>query len=100
MSRTSSSYLRWSHVSHLLPYVCFLEYRQTDECYRGTYYPPHKHAGLTTHLLLHGDMTIWYPKEEDREKKTFGPGARVDVDAGRVHEVWIGDEGCTMIIGE
>jgi hypothetical protein len=45
-------------------------------------------------------MTIWYPKEEDREKQTFGAGARVDVDAGKVHEVWISDEGCTMVIGE
>ncbi|KAH8169940.1 hypothetical protein LIA77_10484 [Sarocladium implicatum] len=66
----------------------------------GTHYPPHKHAGLTTHLLLRGGMTIWYPKEEDREKQTFGAGARVDVDAGKVHEVWISDEGCTMVIGE
>jgi hypothetical protein len=45
-------------------------------------------------------MTIWYPNEENPEKQTFSAGARVDVDAGRVHEVWIGQGGCTMIIGE
>lgn len=45
-------------------------------------------------------MTLWYPKEADREKKTYGPGSRVDVDAGRVHEVWMGDAGCTYVIGE
>ena len=27
-------------------------------------------------------------------------GDRIDVDAGKVHEVWIGPEGCTYVIGE
>jgi hypothetical protein len=45
-------------------------------------------------------MTIWYPEEESREKQNFSAGARIDVAAGRVHEVWIGKDGCTMIIGE
>lgn len=27
-------------------------------------------------------------------------GARIDVDAGRVHEVWMGGEGCEYVIGE
>ncbi|KAK0387814.1 hypothetical protein NLU13_4059 [Sarocladium strictum] len=65
-----------------------------------THYPPHKHAGLTTHLLLRGELTICYPEEQDGEKQTFKAGERVDVDKGRVHEVWIGKEGCTMVIGE
>lgn len=41
-----------------------------------------------------------YPKDEHAEKKTFGVGDRVDVDAGKVHEVWMGDEGCEYVIGE
>lgn len=45
-------------------------------------------------------MTLWYPNEVDRKKVTYGPGARVDVDAQRVHEVWIGPQGCSMVIGE
>jgi UDP-N-acetyl-D-mannosaminuronic acid transferase (WecB/TagA/CpsF family) len=45
-------------------------------------------------------MTITYPKDEVPEKITFGVGARIDVEAGRVHEVWIGREGCTYVIGE
>lgn len=64
------------------------------------HYPPHSHRGLTTHLVVQGEMTLWYPDEADREKATYGPGSRVDVDAGRVHEVWMGDTGCTYIIGE
>ena len=45
-------------------------------------------------------MTLWYPNEADREKRTYGPGSRIDVDADRVHEVWVGAQGCTYVIGE
>ena len=45
-------------------------------------------------------MTITYPKESGATKETFGVGARVDVDAKRVHEVWMGEEGCEYVIGE
>ncbi|KAF1951937.1 hypothetical protein CC80DRAFT_495811 [Byssothecium circinans] len=64
------------------------------------YYPPHRHGGLTTHLILHGQLTITYPDDKEPKKETFGPGARIDVDAKRLHEVWMGDEGCTYVIGE
>ena len=66
----------------------------------GAYYPPHSHAGLTTHLILRGELTISYPDDETPEKETFGVGARLDVDAGRRHEVWMGNEGCQYVIGE
>ncbi|KAF2835561.1 hypothetical protein M501DRAFT_1008522 [Patellaria atrata CBS 101060] len=65
-----------------------------------SYYPPHSHAGLTTHLILSGELTIWYPDDEKPAKETFGPGDRVDVDAGKKHEVWMGNGGCTYVIGE
>lgn len=45
-------------------------------------------------------MTITYPTEPGARKETFGVGARVDVDAKRIHEVWMGDEGCEYVIGE
>jgi hypothetical protein len=45
-------------------------------------------------------LTITYPKEKDAEKKTYGVGERIDVDAERTHEVWIGPEGCTYVIAE
>ncbi|EHK47401.1 uncharacterized protein TrAtP1_012499 [Trichoderma atroviride] len=65
-----------------------------------SHYAPHSHSGLTTHLIVDGEMTLWYPDEADRKKATYGVGSRVDVDAGRVHEVWIGSQGCTYVIGE
>lgn len=67
---------------------------------RNAHYPPHTHAGLTTHLITNGDMALWYPDDPSPEKITFGVGARVDVDAGRVHQVQIGSRGCTYVIGE
>lgn len=67
---------------------------------RNAHYAPHSHSGLTTHLILNGELTITYPQDESPKKETFGPGVRLDVDAGRQHEVWIGPQGCTYIIGE
>ncbi|KAL0257250.1 hypothetical protein SLS55_008060 [Diplodia seriata] len=64
------------------------------------HYPPHSHNGLTTHLIVDGELTITYPKDQSPTKETFGPGARLDVDAKRIHEVWVGDTGCTYVIGE
>ena len=67
---------------------------------RHAHYPPHRHGGLTTHLILSGDFTVCYPEDAPDKKETFGPGARIDVPAGKVHEVWMGKEGCTYVIGE
>lgn len=66
------------------------------------HYRPHKHSGLTTHLIRRGEMTVLYPEDdpEGLKKERFGVGARVDVEAGRVHEVWMGGEGCEYVIGE
>lgn len=68
--------------------------------HRNSHYSPHSHRSLTTHLILKGELTITYPRDEAPEKKTFVVGERIDVEAGRVHEVWIGGEGCTYVIGE
>ncbi|OAA61673.1 hypothetical protein SPI_04532 [Niveomyces insectorum RCEF 264] len=65
------------------------------------YYRPHTHAGLTTHLIVRGQLTIAYPADDPaRTKTTHGVGDRLDVAAGRSHEVWVGPEGCTYVIGE
>jgi len=69
-------------------------------CHSNAYYRPHSHSGLTTHLIIKGSLTIIYPGDRDAEKTTYGVGDRIDVDAGREHEVWIGPEGCTYVIGE
>ncbi|KAF7909233.1 uncharacterized protein EAE98_011493 [Botrytis deweyae] len=65
-----------------------------------THYTPHSHNTLTTHLVTAGQLTITYPREKDAPKRTYGVGERIDVEKGRVHEVWMGDEGCTYVIGE
>lgn len=49
---------------------------------RNAYYSPHTHNGVTTHLILEGEFTLNYPDDGD-EKQTFGPGARIDVDANK-----------------
>ncbi|KAI9702127.1 MAG: hypothetical protein M1836_001471 [Candelina mexicana] len=64
------------------------------------HYSPHTHNGVTTHLILRGQFTVLYPDDPSPQKETFGPGSRIDVEANRLHEVWMGDEGCTYIIGE
>jgi len=64
------------------------------------YYTPHAHEGLTTHLILTGSLTISYPDDPSPTKETVGPGTRLDVAPGRRHEVWVGAEGCEMVIGE
>lgn len=74
--------------------------RLTNSYHRNAHYPPHSHRGLTTHLILRGELTIAYPDDPKPTKETFGVGARLDVDAGRRHEVWVGNEGCTYVIGE
>lgn len=64
------------------------------------YYSPHIHAGLTTHLILQGQLTVSYPDDPTPSKETFGVNGRLDVDANRRHEVWMGPGGCTYVIGE
>ncbi|KAK1763574.1 hypothetical protein QBC33DRAFT_241245 [Phialemonium atrogriseum] len=66
------------------------------------YYSPHTHPGPTTHLILRGELTIAYPADARPGETTtrHGVGDRIDVEAGRVHEVWAGREGCTYVIGE
>jgi hypothetical protein len=51
-------------------------------------------------LILRGELVITYPEDERPERTTHGVGERIDVDPGRVHEVWVGPEGCTYVIGE
>ncbi|KEQ72782.1 hypothetical protein M436DRAFT_47300 [Aureobasidium namibiae CBS 147.97] len=64
------------------------------------HYPPHTHAGVTTHLVLKGSLTLTYPDDPDPRKEQCHVGDRFDVDANKCHEVWIGPEGCTYVIGE
>ena len=65
---------------------------------RNAHYPPHLHAGKTTHLILSGTLSIAYPPAT--AQVVYGAGDRVDVEARRVHEVWMGEEGCVYVVGE
>jgi hypothetical protein len=64
------------------------------------HYSSHSHNVLTTHLIVNGQFAITYPKDANPTRTTYYMGDRVDVDAYRLHEVWVGPQGCTMVIGE
>ena len=65
-----------------------------------SHYPPHSHSGETTHLVLKGSLTAVYPDDPQAEKKTYSIGETWLVPAKKKHEVWVGPEGCTYVIGE
>jgi hypothetical protein len=73
---------------------------RTDLFESNAHYPPHTHAGVTTHLVLKGSLTLTYPDDPRPKKEQCNVGDRFDVDANKRHEVWIGPEGCTYVIGE
>ncbi|KAJ3475781.1 hypothetical protein NLI96_g11610 [Meripilus lineatus] len=64
------------------------------------HYEAHSHTFPTSHLILEGSMTVCYPDDQPNHKEKFGKGARLDVPAGKAHETWAGEEGCTMVVGE
>lgn len=74
--------------------------RRQPLTYEQAHYPPHTHSGKTTHLILRGALTMTYPDDPHPKEETLGPGAVWDVEAHRRHEVWVGKEGCTYVIGE
>lgn len=83
------------------------ECRVDNSRHSNAYYPPHSHSSVTTHLIRRGTFTISYPEDNtaanhsnEAKKETFGVGDRIDVPAGKLHEVWIGQEGCEYVIGE
>ncbi|KAI7461829.1 hypothetical protein KC351_g16625 [Hortaea werneckii] len=65
-----------------------------------SHYPSHSHSGVTTHLVLKGSLTAVYPDDPESEKKTYSVGETWEVPAKKKHEVWVGPEGCTYVIGE
>jgi quercetin dioxygenase-like cupin family protein len=59
-------------------------------------YPDHKHAGLTAHIILDGEMTLTVLGQP----KTYRAGERCDVPAGAVHSARMGPSGCRYLVGE
>ncbi|KAI9163257.1 hypothetical protein HJFPF1_04859 [Paramyrothecium foliicola] len=71
----------------------------TPFTFMNRHYTPHAHDDLSAHLVLEGEMTVLFPDDGNPKKKTYGPGERVDIGIGRLHEVWIGKDGCVSVIG-
>ena len=64
-----------------------------------------KFFAITLSLVLFASASSVFAQnsasaKKDAVKTTYGVGDRIDVEAGRVHEVRIGSEGCTYVIGE
>ena len=62
----------------------------------GAFYRDHKHAGLTAHVILDGEMTL----TRNGKSETFRAGDRCDVPAGAIHSARMGPRGCRYIVGE
>lgn len=61
-----------------------------------TFYPDHRHASETAHVILSGEMML----TQAGVTKTYGTGERCDVPAGAVHSARMGPQGCRYLIGE
>jgi len=51
-------------------------------------------------MVVNGQLTILFPEDADAQKVILEPGDVVDIDTGRLHEVWIGANGCTTVNGD
>lgn len=60
------------------------------------FYPDHRHASETAHIILSGEMTL----EMEGKSAIYRAGDRCDVPAGAVHCARMGAQGCRYLIGE
>ena len=60
------------------------------------WYPEHRHATETAHIILSGEMTLTVGDQSN----TYGAGERCDVPAGAAHSARMGPGGCRYLIGE
>ena len=60
------------------------------------FYPDHKHATATAHIILEGEMTV----TSEGKTETYKVGDRFDVPAHTVHSARMGSQGCRYLIGE
>jgi hypothetical protein len=51
-------------------------------------------------MIVTGNLKIQFPEDEGALSIHMKPGDVVDIDAGRSHEVWIGENGCTTVNGD
>ena len=62
----------------------------------GAFYSDHTHTGLTAHIILDGEMTLY----TDGKSHTYRKGERCDVAAGAAHSAQMGPNGCKYLVGE
>jgi quercetin dioxygenase-like cupin family protein len=62
----------------------------------GTLCPEHTREGLTTHIILDGEMTLTMRGGS----KTYHVGERCDFPAGAAHAARMAPDGCRYVIGE
>jgi quercetin dioxygenase-like cupin family protein len=60
------------------------------------FYPEHRHATKTVHIVLQGAMWITL----NREKILLTRGKRLDIPPNAVHDAKMGMDGCSYIVGE
>lgn len=72
-----------------------LKYGDSD-----VHYVPHSHKHPSVILVVSGQLAILFPNDVNAQKTIMMPGDIVDIDAGRLHEVWIGPRGCQTVNGE
>ncbi len=63
-------------------------------------YPDDANTIEATNGAAKGTTDAGGAKNANSGKETFGVGERIDVEAGRRHEVWMGGEGCEYVVGE
>ena len=59
-------------------------------------YHDHSHPFTSAHIILDGEMRV----VSEKEGRILRPGDRMDVIAGTIHSVVMGDEGCRYIVAE
>ena len=60
------------------------------------FYPEHKHAAETAHVILRGEIILTM----DGVAKIYREGERCDVPADEAHTAKMGPRGCRYLVGE
>jgi quercetin dioxygenase-like cupin family protein len=65
----------------------------TDDA--GTHYPEHSHVRDEVLVMIEGSLTM----DMAGERRTLGPGDRIELPAGAVHTATVGPNGARYLVG-